>query len=459
MRAFLKRLVLNAPESVVELARVAYDIVPCSMRYGKPYRNVLSLLAKSEHWDLTALIAYQETMLRRLLNHCYTSVPYYREVFNNLRLKPVDIRTLADLKALPYLTKEIVRKRKRDLIATDFSVLERDNETTGGSSGTPLDFYVDNTTRAMEMALLLRHLLWLNYRAGDNIAEIKEDSFNDPDRICRFFPGSRHLRFAFFRVDEAKLKKMVDALEAFRPAFIKAYPSSLFVLSRWMQRNGRKIPAPRYIITSSEALYPSIKEQAEACFHAPVIDWYGQNEKVATAFQCSLARGYHIQMEQAIVEFMPCGGEECEIVGTSIQSFGMPFIRYRTADLGVMCSEPCPCGRKHPVITRITGREGEFIVTPERNIIAPVAMDYAFYHLDEIKEGQIVQEDIRTLTIKVVPWENISDSTKGRLLTEIKSYLRSPTMKVNIEEVEEIPRTRVGKRPFIISRIKIDDYV
>ena len=117
----------------------------------------------------------------------------------------------------------------------------------------------------------------------------------------------------------------------------------------------------------------------------------------------------------------------------------MPFIRYRTGDTGVKEDEVCPCGRAHPVLSQVMGRECEFIITPEKRIVMPTAMDYAIYHLEEIKEGQIVQEDLNTLRIKVVPWEIISASTKARLLHELRGYLGSPGMELILEEVKKYP--------------------
>ena len=134
----------------------------------------------------------------------------------------------------------------------------------------------------------------------------------------------------------------------------------------------------------------------------------------------------------------------------------MPFIRYQTGDLAVKSNDRCPCGRRHPLLAQINGREGDVIITPERNIVAPVAMDYAFYNLEEIKEGQVIQEDIKTLRVRVVPWDNLSVRTRNNLLEQVKSHLGSTTMQIILEEVEAIPRNNRGKRPFVISRV---DYV
>lgn len=459
MRGFLKSILAGGNMPLLDAARVAYDLIPPSWRYGKPYQEALAALERGEQWDTDALVAHQEGRLQKLVEHCYRKVPYYRELFKNSGLVPGDIQTTGDLKKLPFLTKEIVRKRKKDLMASDFSFLERDPDSTSGSTGAPLDFYVDRPTRAMERALALRQLIWLGYQKGDPIAEIKEDLFTDPKRVFRYFPGSRQLRFSFFRADEAKLKAMVSALAEFRPLFIKAFPSSLFVLTRWMERHNVRIPKPRYILTSSENLYPSTRLAAEQVFGCPVIDHYGQNEKVATAFQCQEGRGYHLQMEQAIVELVPNHGTKGEIVGTSLYAFGMPFIRYRTGDLAEMGDEACPCGRKHPTLANIGGRESEIIITPERVIISPVAMDYAFYHLEEIREAQIVQPSIDSLEVNIVAWESVSEQTKESLLFRVKSYLNSESMNVTINVVESIHRTKRGKKPFIVSHLDKDHYI
>ncbi len=440
-------------------AKILYDMVPLPLRYGPSYSEAVSLLDASERWSLEKLVTYQEYMLRRLIRHCYANVPYYRKVFVEKGLVPDDISTISDLEKLPFLTKEIVRKHKKDLLATNFSTYRTRLDSTSGSTGNPLDFYVDKATKAIEVALEHRHLKWLDYQDDDMIAEIKEDCFVDPDRVYWYVPGSRHLKFSFFTVDDDRLAKTALALQRFEPKFLKVFPSSLFVLSRWMERHRKRIKPPKYIITSSETLYKSTKDLAEKVFRAPVIDWYGQNEKVATAFQCEFGRGYHIQMEQAIVELIPSKAGYFDIVGTSLHAFGMPFIRYRTGDTAVQEIQLCPCGRAHPVLSQVMGRECEFIITPERRIIMPAAMDYAIYHLEEIKESQIIQEDINTLRVKMVPWENISVSTKARLLHELRGYLGSRGMELILEEVEEIPRTSRRKKPFVISYVNLEDYI
>lgn len=459
VRYHLKKALAGISGPVDEWARAVYELIPPSLRYGKAYGEALALFEKNDRSPEEAVAAYQDRMLTRLMKHCYDNVPYYREVFDGEGLKPHDLQTAADLPKLPFLTKETVRTRRKDLIATNMASRDRVPVSTSGSTGSPLQFYIDRATRAMERALALRRLLWLGYENGDVVAVIRADTFSNRERLYRYFHGSRELVFDFTSADDEKLEKIVQTLEKFRPAFIRALPWSIYILARWMERNRRQAPPLKYIVTASENLRASMKEQVERVFKARVVDHYGQNEQVAYAFQCGRGEAYHIQREMSVVELVPSGGGESEIVGTCLHNLAMPFVRYRTGDLAVEGGASCPCGRNGPVLSDIKGREVEVIITPEKKIVAPGPLDFAFYGLEEIREGQIVQEDIDRLVVKLVPWETISQGTRDNLIKQLGSYLKSPLMNIVVEEVREIPRTRSGKKLFVVSNLRVDDYL
>jgi len=460
MRAYLKTLIKKGPVPIVKWGQVLYNLLPPSVRYGKAWNEAVALLRESEHWDEEALVKFQEARLERLIHHCYENVPYYREIFRQHDLKPQDIQSIDDLKKLPTLDKETVIKRKNDLLATNGAALGRYPAHTSGSSGTPLDFYMDQSTRPTERALVLRHLLWLGYQKGDRTAIFKGLPLADPTKSSQYLPGSKELRFSFHNMDHDRLETMVDELERFKPAFINAWPSCLYVLATWMERNGRSIPPPKYIVTSSENQYPHIREMIERVFKSKIIDWYGQEESCATAIQCEFAQGYHVQMEMGIVELVPRRQNCWEIVGTCLHNLVMPFIRYKTGDLAVKGEGHCPCGRKYPTIKEIIGREIAFVLTPEKNMVSPLILHFSFYNLDEIKEAQIIQEDLNTLKIMIVPWNGISSNTKERLLQELRTRLGSPSMKLILQEMESIPcKEGCYKKPFLVSQVELDKYL
>lgn len=453
----LKSFIRKAPTPFVVGAEFMYRLIPPRLRYGKGFRDALHLLEQSEHWNHRELLAYQEKKLELLIKHCYTNVPYYRRLFEERGLKPGDFQSAEDLRKLPYLTKRIIRKERKNLIAKNRGPWGREPAHTSGSTGSPFDFFVDNATLSMDRALALRHMLWLGYKKNDSVARFRVFRFSNPNKLLEYDRIGRELRLTLDRGDESELAQTADALNSFKPDFISAWPSCLYILARWLEKNGRKIHSPRYIITSSENLYPHMRETIERAIGASVIDWYGQEESVAVAMQCSEARGYHIQMEAGFVELIPRHGGYFEIVGTNLHNFVMPFVRYRTGDLVAEGFGTCNCGREHPTLSGIIGRESDLIVTHRNTIVSSLGLNFVFHHLDEVKESQIIQESLNRLHIKVVPWNKLGPDTLRTLKKRLRDHMQWDGMDIHVEQVDHIPRNAGGKRPFFISQVQLRD--
>jgi len=454
MRALLKNVLLNNVSPQVRLRlREIVEYIPDSWKYGQAYREALALLRESERWDRAALVAYQEQRLQLLIKHAYQYVPYYREVFHERALTPKDIQSVDDVCKLPYLTKKIVRKRRADLEASNFSSFGREEAHTSGSTGSPMAFSMDATTRPFERALAWRHLEWLGYRAGDPVAYFKVIPFAGVGKWHAHYPMKNQLKIYFGVVNDERMRQIVTKLKEFKPAFISAWPSSLYLLARWLRRVGETIPTPKFLVTGSENLYPHVRAAIEEVLKARIADHYGQEEAVAVAMQCPFTQGYHVQGEMGIVELQPFREGLAEIVGTGLHNFAMPFIRYQTGDLAEPAEEACLCGRKQPVLRSIIGRDDDFIVTPERNLVSPLMLNLLFHRRDDIREGQIIQEDFDFLRVKLVPWDRISPATKEGLAKELKEVLESSKLNIVVEEVSEIPRTAGLKRPFVVSHL------
>ena len=109
--------------------------------FYKTFRSTYTFLQKSQWLSKEQLEQYQLHELKKLVKHAYENVPYYRRIFDERHLKPEDIQQIADLKKLPFLTKEIIRDNLRDLTAKNYTQDELEYVTTGGSTGIPLGFY------------------------------------------------------------------------------------------------------------------------------------------------------------------------------------------------------------------------------------------------------------------------------------------------------------------------------
>lgn len=447
----LKALFRKAPPSWLETVKAAYELIPPRRRYGKEYSDCLELLTESDHWDSTDIAEYQNRMLSALIEHCFHHVPYYREVFDERGLTPSDVRTVADLPKLPFLTKDIVARRSGDLVADNMPASRREPFHTSGSTGKPLEFFITPAVLAMDRALYRRHIETLGYRPGDRIAVLRGDVFADSRTRYRTFPGSDIIKFSVRDLGDAAISDITDALNRFRPAIIRAFPSALWIVAHWMERNHKSVPPPKCLLTSSETVSQSLREDCERVFRAPLADFYGQNEYVAAAGQCRSGSPYHVHGELGVTELVESSPPYKEIVGTCLHNYAMPFIRYRTGDLAVEAERPCGCGTSHPLLNRILGREGDFLITPEGRLIPATVVDNAVNHLREIREAQFFQPDVENLIVRVVPWTEISQKTRDRLLHEVRSRLGSERIHVSIEVTDDIPRSSGGKRKIVVS--------
>ena len=101
----LKPLYDRAPAFLQNCILTAYSYRLDRQRYGGEYARFLDLLMESQWFSRQDLEDYQNERLRDLVAHAYATVPYYRELFDSLKLKPTDIQTSADLPKLPVLRK------------------------------------------------------------------------------------------------------------------------------------------------------------------------------------------------------------------------------------------------------------------------------------------------------------------------------------------------------------------
>ena len=89
-------------------------------RYGKTFDEQYLDFMNRNNWTYEQKCAYRDQQLRKMVRHCYETVPYYRSLFDELHIDYRNIRTLEDLKVLPILTKQIVKEHYDELISDQF---------------------------------------------------------------------------------------------------------------------------------------------------------------------------------------------------------------------------------------------------------------------------------------------------------------------------------------------------
>jgi phenylacetate-CoA ligase len=260
------------------------------------------------------------------------------------------------------------------------------------------------------------------------------------------------LMLSSYHLSESSAAAYVEALAAFGPAVIQAYPSSIGFIANWLDSHGRDYAGPplRGIVTSSEAMSDEQVACIERRFGCRVFDWYGQFERVAAVGTCEHG-GRHLISDYSYVELVPTDNGRHEIIGTGFNNLAMPLIRYRTGDqveLPEPGTPPCPCGRVFPLVRRVVGtRNEDTLELPGKRMVT--RLGYIFHNVSRIIESQIRQSSDGAIRILIVATGEFPAEEQSRLMRQARERL-GRDVPISIERVNEIPRGRNGKRMFIV---------
>ena len=213
----------------------------------------------------------------------------------------------------------------------------------------------------------------------------------------------------------------------------------------------------RVIFTTAEVLHNHQRALlSEAFGGVAVADGYGSREAGFIAHQCPQGR-MHIMSENVIVEFIRDGlpaaaGEDAEIVVTQLDNHAMPFIRYRTGDIGQFSDEVCPCGRRLPVLKVLKGRSNDMLVTSDGRWIHSSAIHAALSDIPGIANYQFCQKADLSVRMLLVRDDQFPSDGQERLECRIMSRLGAEG-KLEIVCCDSIANIASGKHCYVVSEV------
>ena len=238
--------------------------------------------------------------------------------------------------------------------------------------------------------------------------------------------------------------------------FIEGFPSTLLFLAEFMKKRATEIPLTA-VFTSSERLYDVHRAVIEKSFRARVFDLYGQSERVVLATECERHAGLHVNPEYGIMELLHDGeeagpGESGEIIGTGLNNYGMPLIRYRTGDIAILADAPCPCGRASTLLRHIEGRSADLIVTPEGRIVPGNGLMMALHGIGNISRTQIEQDAPDHLTVRVIREDRAAGVDDQAIIQNLRTCV-GEKIRIDVEAVDSIDNHGRPKLRWVISNV------
>ena len=442
------------------LRNVIYPL--CQMRYPHEERltSHLRLLEKSQWWKRRELERFQQDRLQKMIKHSYQNTLYYHDMFKSLKLNPADVKNIDDLQKLPILTKEDIRNNLGNLTAKNYSKRELMLSATGGSTGEPMSFFINKEWGAWNMAAAYREWSWAGYKPGDKIAYLwgaPQDLSHQGELKNKMFNLiNRTIMLDAFDMTKKTLDEYVRMLRKFKPKVINAYVSAVYLMAQYMENRGINDIKPKAILTSCEMLFDYQRETIERVFGCEVFDYYSGRDTTIHAGECPEHSGYHLAIENAVVEFIRDdehveSGEMGKIIITDLSNYAMPLIRYEIGDLGVPSDEICSCGRGLPLMKKVVGRVTDIITTKDDKYVHGEFFTHLFYDTRGIKQFQFIQKTKEYAILKIVKKINYSQAELDKIINQI--YEQCGDIRIDVEFVESIPLTSSGKYRFTISEV------
>jgi len=400
-------------------------------RAAMRWADALFALGTAPLQSRVRLDRFRDRSLRRLVVHAYRRVPHYRRAFEARGVHPEEIRSVADLAALPFLSKRTVQQSPRDLLADGFEVERLIERRTSGSTGQPLSIRRSWCEERLLGLVRWRALASLGWRPSDRHAEVEERTLRDPrDRGTphRILQGTglfRQERVNALADPEAILAHLV----AIRPQVLTGYAGVLARVAGAALERQIGDWRPRLVALHSDTLTPQMRRTTERGFGAPVYEIYDANEANLIAWQCAETGCLHTADDTTLVEVLVDGrpaqpGERGEVVLTALHSYAMPLIRYRIGDLVAQGEPQCRCGQPFATIRAVEGRMFDYFPLPDGRSIHPYEIvNLLGQEAPWISEYRLVQERRDRVVLCYVAREEVPGDALRSLIEAVEARL------------------------------------
>lgn len=415
--------------------------------------------------DINAL---QLARLKETVERIWNNVPYYRKKLEAAKVSPDSIKTLDDLKKIPFTTKEDLRENYPfGLFAEPMKNIVRIHASSGTTGKPTVVGYTKNDLDTWSEAIAR-----LACAAGATEDDIAQISFG-----YGLFTGGFGLHYGLEKVGLAIIpastgntEKQIMLMKDFGTTLLVSTPSYALYMSEVAEKMGIDIKKDLKLkigMFGSEGSTEEMRSEIEKRWGITATENYGLSEIMGpgVAGECTEKCGMHVSDDLFIVEVIDPktgevlhDGEVGELVITNIKKEGIPLLRYRTKDITYLDKSPCKCGRTTPRIAKIQGRSDDMLKIKGVNVF-PSQIESAllgtngiapYYQIIVKKVGYVDDMEVHvelnddTLLEKFSELEKLERTVRHKIKTVL-----GLDIKVKLVEPQTIERT-AGKSKRVI---------
>lgn len=413
----MKMLLKYNGKSYLKMFKQIYKI---GQRLRNPsISNWFPFLKESESWPLADLETYQLRKLQELVGIAYVNSAFHKNSFDSLGVKPIDIKSLEDIKKLPITTKSDLLVHNKE-IHTNLKFKKKFQANTSGTSGESLKFNREESADSFNRASIYRGYSWYNVNTWERNGYFWGYNFSEMAVLKIRILDSLQNRFRIFNYRKESIDFFIKKLK--NAKFLHGYSSMVYETAKIINSQNLKKPSYLKMVKgTSEKIFEAYQKEIQQAFGQRMISEYGAAETGIIAFECPKGN-MHLNMEGVIVEEI-----DHEIVVTNLQMYAFPIIRYKLGDYIKLApkTKKCECGMQHLIIEEVTGRIGQ-TVYGKINTYPSLYFYYIFKNLASkhslLLTYQVVQEEKGKLIFYLE--QDLSEIELDLLRKEAKKYFK-----------------------------------
>ncbi len=413
---------------------------------GRKYAQFRRFVEESQWWTRERVEAFQFEELRKVLRIAFDSVPFYQKRYAEAGVRFDDIQTPADLRKLPVLERDDVRRFKKELCCTSYTG-KLLSHSTGGSTGVPIQFYRSPDSYDWRMAVTARSYAWTGAILGNRVLYLWGAPTGHPSLWSRAKLNAFHWIRNEFVIDSFHRgpgfwHDVIKSIDAVGPDAIVGYTSNIEELCAFAQAHGLRFSSVKGVVAAAETVYPDLRERVKQTFGAPLFNTYGSREFMSIAVECGHC-GFHVNMENIYLENDE-EGRQSDLLVTDLHNYAMPFIRYRIGDTGLLSQDQCACGRGLNGLASLEGKTWDVLRTPSGGTIPGIVVRHFMKDVPEVRQYQAEQTDYDRIVLRLALQKPLSRESREFLTNEFRKSFGTE-LQLEIDEVEEVPRSASGK--------------
>ncbi len=442
------------PIALQNAALTAFGHYVRKTRYNRAYTDLFNDVVARDSWPAERLRDFLNRRVSAFVHHAATTVPYYRGLFAREGIDPRSITSIDDLSNLPLLDKHTVQDRLADFVSEAFPRNRLLSNETSGSTGTGLTFFMTRQANREQWAVWWRHRLRHGITLGTpaaifrGIALVPIDQDRPP--FWRTNGAESQLYVSGNHINEDTAGPIVDELSRRNIPWLHGNPSAISLLASLMIDAGRRLDHPlRWITLGSEQVLDHQRDKIETAFGVRPTQHYGVAEAIGNISEDPDGVLY-VDEDFAAVEFLETNEPGvAAVIGTNLSNPAFPLLRYKAEDTVEVDGGRDPRGRRR--VESINGRTDDYILLPNGSKIG--RLDFLFKGQRNVREAQIRQARVGSLTLKIVRGPSYCDEDEAKIQAIARARISADT-KIAFDYVDAIERTNRGKMNFVVSALK-----